>query len=195
MLERVETEFINEETSWITEVPSVNKHNYLLKLYILKRVWNNFPSNAVFSGWELYIHMKVPRNLVKRPSLYHPRVHNRFWYCVYIFLKCPVIQDHCSSEMIGIMELLSYLGSYFQVWGFSFIRGYHLWPADHLIGRDTKLNNSDLIAAMCLDFLKVFSEHCLRHPWRVSIFQRVRNMWQNVPSPRDCERGNVRRNK
>lgn len=38
MLERVETECINEETSWITEVPAVNKHNYLLKLYILKRV-------------------------------------------------------------------------------------------------------------------------------------------------------------
>lgn len=37
MLERVETECINEET-WITEVPAVNKHNYLLKLYILKRV-------------------------------------------------------------------------------------------------------------------------------------------------------------
>lgn len=36
MLERVETECINE--TWITEVPSVNKHNYLLKLYILKRV-------------------------------------------------------------------------------------------------------------------------------------------------------------
>lgn len=50
-------------------------------------------------------------------SLYHPRVNkNRFLIpYIYMYFKCPTLQYHCSPDIIGVMKLLFYLGSYFQV--------------------------------------------------------------------------------
>lgn len=66
MLERVETECINEETSWITEVPSVTSIITFLNYTFYKGCEIFFQAMQCLVGGN-YIYMKVPRNLGNFP--------------------------------------------------------------------------------------------------------------------------------
>lgn len=122
MLERVDTECINEETSWITKVPSVTSIITFLNYTLLRGCKIFFQAILCFMGGNyIYIH-EITYKFGGLSSLYHPRVKKNRFLTLRIF-KCAIIQYHCSPEITEIMKLVSfYLGSYFQVWDLSFIK-------------------------------------------------------------------------
>lgn len=77
-LQRVEIECINEETSWITEVPSVTSIIAFLNYTFLKGCNIFFQAMQCLVGGTIFTYIRVPRNLGDFP-LYYPRVNkNRF---------------------------------------------------------------------------------------------------------------------
>lgn len=146
MLERVEIKCINEETSWITEVPSVISLTATLNYTFLRGCEIFFQAMLCLVGGN-FIYINIWKYLkIGGIFLYHPKENKtKVLNIVYILKRCPIFSITIPQKSWGIMKLLSlYLGIYsrYETLGFFLIRGYQVWPVYHLINRDIKFNNS-----------------------------------------------------